>query len=66
MKEQGISLIETYGYDAELLSATNEDDWLSLNTEPHEDELDEIDRTVEKRMVEFVRRDYVLKARGEG
>ena len=66
MKEQGISLIETYGYDAELLSAPHEDDWLSRNTEPHEDEQGEIDQTVEKRMAEFVRRDYVLKARGEG
>jgi hypothetical protein len=66
MQEQGISLIETFGYDAELLSAAHEDDWLSQNTEPHEGEQDEIDRTVEKRMAEFVRSDYVLKARGEG
>jgi hypothetical protein len=65
MQEQGISLLETFGYDAELLSAAQEDDWLSRNTEPHEGEQDEIDRTVEKRMAEFVRRDYVLKTRGE-
>ena len=66
MKEQGIGLIETFGYDAELLSAAHQDDWLSQNTEPHEGEQDEIDRTVEKKMAAFVRRDYVLKARGEG
>ena len=66
MKEQGISLIETFGYDAELLSAAHQDDWLSQNTEPREGEQDEIDRTVEKRMAELVRRDYFLKARGEG
>jgi hypothetical protein len=65
MKEQGISLLDTFGYDAELLSAAQEDDWLSRNTEPHEGEQDEIDRTVENRMAEFVRRDYVLKTRGE-
>jgi D-isomer specific 2-hydroxyacid dehydrogenase, NAD binding domain len=65
MKEQGISLIKTFGYDADLLSAAHQDDWLSQNTEPHEGKQDEIDRTVEKRMAEFVRRDYVLKARGE-
>ena len=66
MKEQGTSLMETFGYDAELLNAAHQDVWLSRNTEPPEDEQDEIDRTVEKRMAEFVRRDYVLKARGEG
>lgn len=65
MKEQGVSLMETFGYDAELLSAAHEVDWLSQHTEPHEDELDEIDRTVEKRMAEFVRCDYVVKAREE-
>ena len=56
MKEQGINLMETFGYDAELLSAAHNDDWLSQHTEPEEDEHDEIDRTVEKRMAEFVRR----------
>jgi hypothetical protein len=59
MKNQGISLSETFDYDAEVLSAAHEVDWLSQNTEPHEGELDEIDRIVEKRMAEFVRRDQV-------
>ena len=66
MKEQGINLVETFGYEAEFLSAPFEDDWLSRHTEPHEDKQNEIDRAVEKRMTEFVRRDYILKARGEG
>ena len=64
MKDCGISLIETFDYDAELLSTAHQVDWLSQHTEPHEDELDEIDRIVEKRMAEFVRRDYTVKARG--
>ncbi|HJS25244.1 MAG TPA: NAD(P)-dependent oxidoreductase [Pyrinomonadaceae bacterium] len=57
MKDHGVSLIETFGYAAEVLSAAHQLDWLSQHSEPHEDALDEIDRTVEKRMTEFVRRD---------
>lgn len=66
MRDQGINLIETYGYDAELLSAVHQDEWLAQHTEPSEDEHDEIDRTVEERMADFVSRDWILKARGEG
>jgi hypothetical protein len=53
MKKQGIDLMETFGYDAELLSASQDDDWFTQHTEPPETELDEIDRTVEERMAEF-------------
>jgi D-isomer specific 2-hydroxyacid dehydrogenase, NAD binding domain len=53
MKEQGIDLLETFGYDPELLSATGSDDWFTQNTEPREIELDEMDRAVEERMAEF-------------
>ncbi len=53
MKEQGIDLIEAFGYDPELLSATQSDDWFTEHTEPREIELDEIDRGVEERMAEF-------------
>jgi hypothetical protein len=53
MKEQGIDLMESYGYDAELLKATQSDDWFAKHTEPRESELDEIDRTVEEKMAEF-------------
>lgn len=65
MKEQGIDLMETFGYDAELLSAALQNDWLSRHTEPPEDEHDEIDRTVEERMAEFVCQDCAVTARGE-
>ena len=57
MKEQGIDLMESFDYDAELLSAALQSDWLSRHTEPGEDEDDEIDRAVEERMAEFVCRD---------
>jgi len=53
MKEQGIDLMETFGYDAELLNATQSDDWFTEHTEPREIELDAIDRMVEERMAEF-------------
>lgn len=66
MKDQGIGLTKIFDYDAKLLSAAHEVDWLSQYTEPHEDEQDEIDRIVEERMAELVRRDYAFKARGEG
>jgi hypothetical protein len=66
MKDHGVSLVETFDYDAELLSAAHELDWISQHTEPPEEEQDEIDRVVEKRMAEFVLRDYAFKARGEG
>ena len=65
MKEQGIDLIETFDYDAELLNAALQGDWLSEHTEPSEDEHDEIDRTVEERMAEFICQDCAIKAREE-
>ena len=54
MKDRGVNIIETFGYDAELLAATQHDDWFSQNSEPHEDELSEIDREVENRITEFI------------
>lgn len=54
MNEQGIDLIETFDYDAELLRRACCHDWLSQHTEPPENEHNEIARTVEERMAEFV------------
>jgi hypothetical protein len=65
MNDQGIDLIETFDYDAELLSAARQYDWLSQHTEPPEDEHDEIDRTVEERMAEFLCQDCAVKTRVE-
>ena len=66
MREQGIDLVETFGYDPELLSATASDDWFTQNTEPREIELDEMDRKVEKRMADFVCLECAIKALREG
>ena len=65
MQDQDINLMETFDYDAELLSAARDDDWLSEHTEPPENEHDEIDRTVEERMAEFLCQDCAVKARVE-
>ena len=62
MKKQGVNLIETFDYHEELLSAALQHDWLSRHTEPPEEEHDEIDRTVEERMAEFVCQDCAVKA----
>ena len=62
MKDQNIDLMETFDYDAELLSAVLRNDWLSRHTLPPEDECDEIDRTVEERMAEFVCQDCAVRA----
>ena len=65
MKDQGINLTDTFNYDAELLKAALQTDWLSQHTEPTEDEHDEIDRAVEEKMAEFVCQDCAIKARVE-
>lgn len=56
MKQEGINLVDTFGYEAQLLRAANDANWLSEHTEPSEDQQDEVAQAVEKRMAEFLGR----------
>jgi hypothetical protein len=65
MKEQGNNLTERFGYDAGLLNAAQQSEWLGENSDPPGDEQDERTRTIEGLMKRFIGQCCSIKSAGE-
>lgn len=64
MEERGKKLAETFAYDAEMLAASQHDEWFSENTDPPENE-DSKAQAIEESMVRFFRQPRAVSARAE-
>lgn len=65
MKEQGIDLVEVFGYDAGLLSAAEHDEWFSKNTDSSASANYETTRSVEELMTRMVSERRAAKGQSE-
>jgi hypothetical protein len=65
MKDRMLNLTDRFGFDPDLLSAIEDDDWFNENSEPHPGEDYKPLNSIEELMSQFVRSDRFIMTQGQ-